>query len=101
MSDKPSKPGDLVGHDASGRVRIDRVIPLPWVLGMLMAVIVQAVAGYYQLQQTTEQLREVRARLDGMLAWQSVVQISDAEQRAEIRELRRRIEQLEHLEARK
>ena len=31
----PTRPGDLVGQDASGRVRIDRVLPLPWVLGIL------------------------------------------------------------------
>lgn len=90
-----TKPGDLVGHDAEGRVRIDRVIPLQWVLGMLGAVVVQAMASYYQLQQATDQLREVRARLDGMIAWQGAAQISDAEHRSDIRELRRRIDQLE------
>ena len=90
-----TKPGDLVGHDAQGRVRIDRVLPLPWVLGSLGAVIVQAVAGYYQLQQATDQLREMRSRLDAVLSWQSLQQVSDAEHRAEIRELRRRVEQLE------
>lgn len=95
MAEPPTKPGDLVGSDALGRVRISREVPLHWVLGILATIIAQAVAGYYQLQQATDQLREVRARLDGMVSWQGTVQVHDAEQAGEIRELRRRIEALE------
>ena len=95
MAEPTTKPGDLVGHDRSGRVRIDRVIPLPWLLGGMVLVAAQGIASYYQLQQATEQVREVRVRLDAIVSWQSLAQISEAEQRAEMRDLRRRVEQLE------
>lgn len=90
-----TKPGDLVGQDSDGRVRIDRVIPLQWVLSILGAVVLQGMAGYYQLQQATEQLREMRSRLESFASAQSLQAVHDAEQASEIRELRRRIESLE------
>jgi hypothetical protein len=37
---KDTKPGDLVGTDTgTGRVRIDRVLPLPYVLGFFGALV--------------------------------------------------------------
>jgi uncharacterized protein YlxW (UPF0749 family) len=90
-----TKPGDLVGQDAEGRVRIDRVLPLPWVLSMLAAIAVQAVVTWQQGQNTTETVRKIESRLDAMVTLQGAAQIADAELRAEVRELRRRLDAME------
>ncbi len=90
-----TKPGDLVGQDAEGRVRIDRVLPLPWVLSMLAAIAVQAVVTWQQGQNTTETVRKIESRLDAMVTLQGAAQIADAELRAEVRELRRRLNAME------
>lgn len=92
---KTTKPGDLVGQDAEGRVRIDRVLPLPWVLSMLAAIAVQAVVTWQQGQTTTETVRKIESRLDAMVTLQGAAQIADAELRAEVRELRRRLDAME------
>ena len=90
-----SKPGDLVGQDSSGKVRIDRVIPLPWALGMLSAVIVQAVTLWFQVQAASDTIKEVRQELKVLSAWQNQALVKDAEVVGELRELRRRVENLE------
>lgn len=90
-----TKPGDLRGTDSEGRVRIDRVIPLPWVLGMLGAVVVQAVTMWTQGQTTTDTVRKIETRLDALVSLQGTSQIADAELRAEVRELRRRVDAME------
>ncbi|MFO1268539.1 MAG: hypothetical protein U1F25_13590 [Rubrivivax sp.] len=90
-----TKPGDLVGQDAAGRVRIDRVIPLPWLLGGIGAIAVQGMALYYSQQQTGDTVRKIESRLDALVSLQGTSQIADAELRAEVRELRRRIESME------
>lgn len=90
-----TKPGDLVGQDAEGRVRIDRVLPLPWVLSMLAAIAVQAVVTWQQGQNTTETVRKIESRLDAMVTLQGAAQIANAELRAEVRELRRRLDAME------
>lgn len=91
----PTRPGDLVGHDSEGRVRIDRVIPLQWVLGMLGIVAVQAATLWFQVQAGTEAIKEMRVDLRAMTTWQSQALVKDAEVAGELRDLRRRVEQLE------
>lgn len=91
----PTRPGDLVGQDASGRVRIDRVLPLPWVLGILGVVIAQAATLWFQVQAGTEALREMRTDLRAMSLAQNQALVRDAQREGDLRELRRRIEQLE------
>ena len=95
MAGPTTKPGDIIGQDSAGRIRIDRVIPLPWVLGMLVAVVAQAVTLWMQVQGTTDTVRRIDTRLEAIVSWQSTSQIADAEFRSEVRELRRRVEQLE------
>ena len=95
MAYPTTKPGDLVGHDSSGRVRIDRVIPLPWLLGGVGAIALQGVALYYAQQQTAEAVREMKSQLTAIVAAQTAAQVADADSRADLRELRRRVEALE------
>ena len=95
MAESPTRPGDLRGQDSEGRVRIDRVIPLPWLLGGIAAIALQGVALYYGQQQTAEAVRKMEGRIEAMVTLQAAAQVADAERRAEVRELRRRIEALE------
>lgn len=95
MADPVTKPGDLVAKRPDGSVRIDRVIPLPWLLGGVGAIAVQGMALYYSQQQTGDTVRKIESRLDALVSLQGTSQIADAELRAEVRELRRRIESME------
>ncbi len=95
MAEPTTKPGDLVGHDSQGRVRIDRVIPLPWALSLLGAVVMQAVVLWFQVQAATETVREMKLQLTSMLSAQALAREHAAEKSAELRELRHRIEALE------
>lgn len=88
-------PGELVGRDRSGRVRISREVPLQWALTVLGAVVVQAATLWFQLQTATEAIKDMRVELRAMSVWQSQSLVKDAEVAAELRELRRRLEQLE------
>lgn len=90
-----TKPGDLIGHDSDGRVRIDRVLPLPWLLGIVGGIALQGVALYYGQQQQAESVREIKSELKAMATWQASVLVKDADQAADIRDLRRRVEALE------
>lgn len=46
-----TRPGDLIGADTEGRIRIDRVIPLPWLLGVVALMLLQAASVYRQALQ--------------------------------------------------
>lgn len=91
-----TKPGDLVGHDSEGRVRIDRVIPLPWVMSILGVVLLQAATLWFQVQAGTEAIKEMRTDLRSMSTWQNQALVKDAQIDGMLNDLRRRIEQLEH-----
>lgn len=95
MPEPTTRPGDFVGQDSSGRIRIDRVVPLQWVLGLLGLVAVQAATLWFQVQASTEAIKEMRAELRGMTAWQGQVLVKDAEVGYKVRDLERRIEALE------
>lgn len=95
MADPTTKPGDLVGHDSTGRVRIDRVVPLQWVLTILGVVAAQAATLWFQVQSSTESIKEMRVDLRAMTAWQSQSLVKDAETSHRLRDLERRIELLE------
>jgi hypothetical protein len=70
-----TQPGDRIGTDSVGRVRIDRVIPLPWVMGIIAAGVMNAASMYYGQQQlitiVAELKGEVRAINSGMAAAQN------------------------------
>jgi len=55
-----SLPGDLVGTDSAGNVRIDRVIPLSWALGIIGGVLILAAQQYYGQQQLIEKVADMR-----------------------------------------
>lgn len=50
---------------------------------------------WQQGQTTTETVRKIESRLDAMVTLQGAAQIADAELRAEVRELRRRLDAME------
>lgn len=90
-----TKPGDLVGQTIDGRVRIDRVIPLTWVIGIVAAGVVNAASAYYTQQQLIAQvggmateLRELRIEVRALTA-------RDVEQGVRLAEHERRIQALE------
>ena len=95
MAEPPTRPGDLVGQDSSGKVRISREVPLQWALTVLGVVVAQAATLWFQLQSATEAIKDMRVELRTMSVWQSQSLVKDAEVAAELRELRRRLEQLE------
>jgi hypothetical protein len=90
-----SQPNDLIGTDASGKVRIDRVIPLPWVMGVIGAGIVNAAAMYYGQQQLIEKVTDMRAEIRAITAAISLAATRDTEHSMRIQNLERRVDQLE------
>ena len=90
-----SLPSDLVGKDASGRVRIDRVIPLPWVMGVIGAGIINAAAMYYGQQQLIEKVTDMRTEIRAITAAISLASTRDTEHSMRLQQLERRVDQLE------
>ncbi|MCL4695460.1 MAG: hypothetical protein KJ023_00135 [Burkholderiaceae bacterium] len=90
-----TKPGDLVGRDASGRIRIDRVIPLPWLVGLMLALAGNAATMYYGQQQLAGDMADLKTEVRALATWQGQSLAKDAEVAVELRELRRRVEILE------
>jgi hypothetical protein len=90
-----SRPGDLVGRDTAGKVRIDRVIPLPWLVGMMAAIVAQAAALYYGQQQTIEKVGELRADVRSLNGSAAVAATRDVEHTMRLQALERRVDVIE------
>ena len=90
-----SLPGDLIGKDAAGRVRIDRVIPLPWVLGIIGAGVMNAAAMYYGQRQLIEAVAELKTDVRGLVSGVAASVNRDTEHSLRIQALERRVDQLE------
>lgn len=90
-----SQPSDLIGTDADGKVRIDRVIPLPWVMGVIGAGIVNAAAMYYGQQQLIEKVGDMRTEIRAISAAIAIGSNRDTEHSMMLQQLDRRITQLE------
>lgn len=58
-----TRPGDAVGRDEQGHVRISRTIPLQWLVGGLIVVAGQAIAMYYGQQRLSEAVREIQIEI--------------------------------------
>ena len=95
MSDPETRPGDLVGRDSAGRVRIDRVIPMPWLIGMIGAILVQAAALYYGQAQVAERVAELRADVRNLNSAGAVAATRVVEHTMRIQALERRVEIVE------
>lgn len=95
MSDSESRPGDLVGRDSAGRVRIDRVIPMPWLIGMIGAILLQAAALYYGQAQVAERVAELRADVRSLNSAGAAAATRDVEHAMRIQALERRVEIVE------
>lgn len=95
VAEPTSKPGDFVGQDSTGRVRIDRVIPLRWMLTVVGAVLAHAAASWFQLQALDKTVQDMRTTLTQFTSWQVLAQVESAKHEAAVVELRRRVESLE------
>ena len=90
-----SRPGDLVGRDDSGRVRIDRVLPLPWVIGMMVGIGLQAATLYYGQQQVAEKVLELRSDVRALNNATQTAATRDVEHSMRIQSLERRVDVIE------
>lgn len=100
MSDDPqhhpdSRPGDFIGRDVSGRIKIDRVIPLPWLVGICGAIVAQAAAMYYGQQQIAEAVRELKGDVRELTNGASAAASKDVEHTLRIQAVERRVDILE------
>lgn len=90
-----TKPGDLLGTDAAGRVRIDRVIPLTWVLGIVGAGIVNAAVAYSTQQQLIANVQVLATEVKELRIEVRALSARDVEQGVRLAEHERRIQALE------
>ena len=90
-----SRPGDFIGRDESGRIKIDRVIPLPWLLGILGAVAVNAAAMYYGQQQMIEKVSELKLDVKALASTAAHLNGRDIEHGMRIQALERRVDAVE------
>lgn len=81
--------------DDSGRLRIDRVIPLPWVMGVIGAGVVNAAAMYYGQQQLIEKVGEMRTEVRGVTAAIAAGTNRDIEHSLRLQTLEQRVNQME------
>jgi hypothetical protein len=90
-----SRPDDLIGSDASGRVRIDRVIPLHWVIGIIGASAINAAATYYGQQQLIEKVAEMRGEIRAITSSLAAGVNQGTEHSMRLRAIERRLDQIE------
>lgn len=63
MREEETKPGDMVGRDADGHIKVSRTIPAQWLIGGFIAIVGQAVAMYYGQQRLNEAVRDIQIEL--------------------------------------
>ena len=90
-----SRPGDFIGRDAGGRVKIDRVLPLPWLIGIMGAIGLQAVALYYGQQRLADTVVEMKVDVKSLANGASAAAARDVEHTLRIQSLERRVEAIE------
>lgn len=91
-----TRPGDVVGTDDSGRVRIDRVIPLQWVMGIIGAGVINAAAMYYGQQQLIEKVGEMRTEIKAITSAIIAASNRDIEHSMRLQTLEQRVTQMEN-----
>jgi hypothetical protein len=89
-----TKPGDLVGQDQDGRVVIDRRIPLPWMLGLVGAVALQAVLMYTKQENLTDKMAELTIEMKAVRASTSGMTERQIEHTMILRDHERRLNEL-------
>ena len=98
-----TQPGDMVHRDEQDRpIRISREIPLPWLLGMLGALALQAIAIYYGQQEharllVTQQrsIESASAEIKIVAQGISTVNLSIVKHDMQIDDMRSRLSQIE------
>jgi len=100
-----SQPNDLVGTDASGKVRIDRVIPLPWLIGIVGAGVISSAQQYFGQQRLIDEVKELRGEMRVMTQAAALSSNRDTEHSMLIQGLQRDSQEkdrrIANLEARK
>jgi len=91
-----TRPGDVVGIDETGRVRIDRVIPLQWVMGIIGAGVINAAAMYYGQQQLIEKVGEMRNEIKAITSAIVAASNRDIEHSMRLQTLEQRVTQMEN-----
>jgi hypothetical protein len=84
-----TQPGDRISTDSVGRVRIDRVIPLPWVLGIIAAGVMNAASMYYSQQQMISVVAELKGEVRAITAGMAAAQNRDTEHTLRLQALER------------
>lgn len=95
MHIEDTKPGDVVSTDESGNIRVSRIIPIPYLIGGLVAVAGQAVALYYGQQRMSDELRVMQADMKSIGLQLAVSATKGVEYSMRITELERRLNNVE------
>lgn len=90
-----TKPGDLMGPDAQGKLRISREIPLPWLVGVAAFLCVQALTVWLGQQRMTEDVRELKLTIREINERSQAIVGKDIEHTLKIIEIERRLSNLE------
>jgi len=90
-----TRPGDLMGPDSHGELRISREIPLPWLVGIVFGLFVQAAAVWFGQQQITKDVVELKTTIRQASDTLAAMTGKDIEHSLKIIEMDRRINALE------
>lgn len=97
MPPSETKPGDLTGVDSrSGAIRIDRVIPLHWVLGLIGAIALQAVLLWQGQQAQAKAIGDMASQVTTLATKVEAKNLKDIEHDLRLDEHARRINALEN-----
>jgi hypothetical protein len=90
-----TKPGDLMGPDSHGDIRISREIPLPWLVGIAVGLFVQAASVWFGQQQMAKDVIELKATIRQASDTLAAMTGKDIEHSLKLIEMDRRINALE------
>jgi len=90
-------PGDAIGHDSEGHVRISRTIPLNWIVGGLIVVAGQAIAMYYGVQRLNDAVKDIQIELKAINLALVSANTKGVEHGLRLTDIERRIGVLEEL----
>lgn len=91
-----SKPHDLVGTDVTtGRMRVDRVVSMQWVLSIIGTIIAAGASIYYGQQQLIKEFAEMRLEMRAFSAALSASSTKDTEHTLRLQSLEKRVDMIE------
>lgn len=90
-----TKPGDLMGPDSNGKLRVSREIPLPWLVGLGLGLFLQAATVWFTQQQMAEDVRDLKATIREINDRSQAIVGKDIEHSLKLLEVERRLSILE------